>query len=404
MPTGGTAMRAASRLLDSPAFRFVLTMGLVNLFGDMTYEGGASINGPFMGSLGASAAVISIVAGAGEFLGYSLRSVAGYVADRTGKYWPVTFVGYAINLVAVPAMALANSWPVAALLILAERTGRAIRKPTVEAMLSYSTGKHGKGWVYAVNTALDETGATVGPLLVALMLFTKAGENYRFAYAVLSGSVVLALFALTAARLIFPVPSQLGHCGPTTARATGFSRAYWLYMVAASCFAAGLMSYELISYHLAKTGTVTAHWIPVFLALATAASIVATLVLGRLYDRIGIAAVTGAVALASLFSPLVFFGGFAVALAGLLLWGVGYAIQDTLLKALIAGVLPEGRRNFAFGLFYVGYGVGWLIGSVVAGLLYDSSRPALVIFAVLAQLASIPLFILAARAAAADAP
>src|SRR5438132_4446894 len=88
----------------STAFTFVLTMGIVNLFGDVTYEGGGSINGPFLGSLGASAAAISIIAGAGEFLGYSLRSVSGYVADKTGKHWPVTFIGYAINTLAVPAM------------------------------------------------------------------------------------------------------------------------------------------------------------------------------------------------------------------------------------------------------------------------------------------------------------
>ena len=121
------------------AFRFVLTMGIVNLFGDLTYEGGGSVNGAFLASLGASAAAISIVAGAGEFLGYSLRSVAGYIADRTGRYWTVTFVGYLINLLAVPAMALAGKWYVAAALVMAERVGRALRKPTVEAMLSYTT-------------------------------------------------------------------------------------------------------------------------------------------------------------------------------------------------------------------------------------------------------------------------
>src|SRR5437016_10427140 len=138
------------------AFRFVLMMGMVNLFADMTYEGGASINGPFLGSLGASAAAISIIAGVGEFLGYSLRSAAGYISDKTGKYSLVTFVGYSVNLLAVPALALAENWQVAAALILTERVGRAIRKPTVEAMLSYSTGTLGKGWVYALNTAMDE--------------------------------------------------------------------------------------------------------------------------------------------------------------------------------------------------------------------------------------------------------
>ncbi len=393
--SGGQAEGGAA---DSLAFRFVLTMGIVNLFADVTYEGGASINGPFLGTLGASAAIVSIVAGFGEFLGYSLRSVSGYVADRTGRHWPVTMTGYVINLLAVPAMALAPSWPVAAALILAERIGRAIRKPTVEAMLSYSTGKHGKGWVYAVNTALDETGATIGPLLIALVLFLRGGESYRAGYSLLLISALLALASLVRARRGFPLPSRLEEGGPRTASATGFTRAYWLYMVAGSCFAAGLMSFELISYHLSRSGIVTQQWIPIFLAASTVVAVVATLTLGRLYDKVGIAAVVSAVVVTCLFSPLVFLGGFAVALLGLLLWGVGYATQDTLLKALIASVLPEGRRNLAFGVFYLGYGGGWLIGGIVTGVLYEQSRLALIIFAVVVQLASIPFFILGARA------
>src|SRR5439155_19713656 len=139
-----TDPKSYSVMSTSPAFTFVLIMGLVNLFGDVTYEGGGSINGQYLGTLGASAATVGIIAGLGEFLGYSLRSVSGYIADKTGRYWLVTFVGYAINALAVPAMALAGNWQVAALLILAERIGRAIRKPAVEAMLSYTTGQPGK--------------------------------------------------------------------------------------------------------------------------------------------------------------------------------------------------------------------------------------------------------------------
>jgi MFS family permease len=379
----------------SSAFAFVLTMGIVNLFGDMTYEGGAGINGPFLGALGASAAAISIIAGFGEFLGYSLRSVAGWIADKTGKYWPVTFAGYTINLLAVPAMAFAGSWKTAAALIFAERIGRAIRKPTVEAMLSYSTGKLGKGWVYALNTALDETGATVGPLLIALALYHKA--SFRTSYALLAIPAVLALLCVTVARLVFPVPSRLEEKGARTAAAKGFTPAFWLYMVAAACFGAGLMSFEFVSYHLSSRGTVTEHWIPLFLAAATAVGVVASLALGRLYDRFGLPVVLSAVFIAALFSPFVFLGHFAVALFGLLLWGVGYAVQDTLLKAIVASVLPEGKRNFAFGLFYTGYGGGWLIGSMTAGLLYKHSIPAVIVFSVAVQLISIPIFIIAHR-------
>jgi MFS family permease len=381
---------------SSPAFTFVLTIGVVNLFADMTYEGGGAINGQFMATLGASAAAVSITAGVGEFLGYSLRSVSGYIADRSGRYWLITFVGYAINLFAVPAMALAGNWQIAALLILVERIGRAIRKPTVEAMLSYTTGKHRRGWVYGVNTALDETGATIGPLIIALVLLLNG--DYRTGYALLLVSSVLAIAALVVARINFPVPSRLEE--GRTAPARGLSRPYWLYMAAGACFAGGVVSYELVAYHLVITKIVSEHWIPVFLAFATACGVVASLVLGKLYDRAALPTLLVAVVLSSLFSPLAFLGNFAVVLAGMVFWGIGYATQDTLLKAVVASVLPEGRRNLAFGLFYAVYGVGWLIGSVATGLLYDQSRIALVTFIIASQLMSLPLFVIANRSEA----
>src|SRR5947207_10325598 len=196
-----------TKLTTSNAFRFVLILGIVNLFADVTYEGASSINGQFLGTLGASAAAIGIISGVGEFLGYGLRFVAGHIGDKTGKYWLVTFVGYAINLFAVPALALAGNWQVAAGLIIAERVGRAIRKPTVEAMLSYTTSSLGKGWVYALNNALDQTGAVVGPLLMALVLLLEG--DYRVGYAVLLVSTLLALATLAVARMHFPRPSAL---------------------------------------------------------------------------------------------------------------------------------------------------------------------------------------------------
>lgn len=377
----------------SSALHFVLIMGLVNLFGDMTYEGGASINGPFLGKLGADAALISIIAGGAEFLGYALRPVAGYIADRTGRYWPISFVGYVINLFAVPAMALAGSWQLAAVLIVAERVGRAIRKPPVEAMLSYTTGKLGKGWAFGLNTALDETGATLGPLIAAAILFFRG--SYQLAYALLLISSILALVSLLAARLSFPLPERIETEEAETGRR--FSPAYWLFMLGGGCFAAGLLSYELISYFLTASHRVPAQWMPVALAFATGFGVFANLALGRLYDRFGPACLYVAVLLSALFTPLLFAGSLSTLLVALPLLGIGYATQDTLMKAIIAGLLPEGKRGLAFGLFYIGYGLGWLIGSVVVGSLFDRSHMAVVVFAVSAQCLSIPMFYLGNR-------
>jgi MFS family permease len=384
----------ARRLISvSPAFAFVLTMGVVNLFGDITYEGGGAINGPFLGSLGASALAISITAGAGEFLGYALRLVAGFAADKTGRYWPLTFLGYVINLLAVPAMALAPNWQTGAGLILAERTGRAIRKPTTEAMLSYTTGTLGRGWVYAVNSALDETGATIGPLLMVLVLFLHG--SYRTAFALLLISSVLTLMALSVARIVFPLPSRLEQ--KPAAQSDRFTPSFWVFMLGGALFASGLMSYELISFYFASSGMFSAATVPLLLAFATGFGVLANLVLGRLYDRFGLWVLNVAIFFSALFAPLVFTGWFAAVLLSLPLWGIGYAVQDTLLKALVAGVLPKGKRSFAFGLFYAGYGCGWLLGSIAAGILYSSSHAALAVFAALVQISAIPVFIFAGR-------
>ena len=170
--------RTRALAIGGSAFAFVFTMGVVNLFADVTYEGGGSVSGPFLGSLGAGAAVIGIVAGVGEFLGYALRLGAGYVADKSRRVWLLTFIGYVVNLAAVPALALASSWPMAAAFVIAERVGRAIRKPTVEAMLSYTTGELGKGWVYALNTALDEVGCSGPPTQSGRQVNWRAGNNF----------------------------------------------------------------------------------------------------------------------------------------------------------------------------------------------------------------------------------
>jgi MFS family permease len=385
--------KRATKHATQSAFRFVFIMGIVNLFGDVTYEGGAAINGQFLGSLGASAAAISVIAGLGEFLGYSLRLPAGYIADKTGRYWFVTYIGYFINTLAVPAMALAGSWQAAGALVLAERIGRAIRKPTVEAMLSYTTGTLGRGWVYALNTALDEIGATIGPLIVAAVLFLHG--DYRTGYAALLISAVLALISSAVAWIGFPVPAKLEEGKSATAK--GFAGAYWLYMAGGALFAAGLMSYELIAYHLSRTGILSGPWIPVLLAFATGSGVIANLVLGRIYDRYPMPAVLVGVFSSACFAPLAFQGSLPAIVLAMPLLGIGYAVQDTVLKAVVAGLLPEGQRGFAFGLFYTGYGVGWLVGSIAMGLLYERSQLLLIVFMALMQLLSAPVFVAAAR-------
>jgi predicted MFS family arabinose efflux permease len=377
------------------ALRFVLIIGVVQLFADMTYEGARGITGPFLGSLGASATAIGFTAGFGELIGYSLRSVSGYFADKTHKYWIFIFTGYAINLLAVPALALAGNWPVAAALVVAERTGRAIRKPSTDAMLSHAGSQIGHGWAFGLNEFLDQTGATIGPLIMALVLYFRGG--YHKAFAILLIPALLCLAAVTVARIFYPRPHELEKREPVVLKTKGFSKTYWLYVVAGALIAAGFADFSLIAFHFQKAATVQQSAIPIFYAVAMVTGALAALAFGKLLDKIGMPVVAFAFFLGAFFSPCVFLGGFGFALAGMILWGVGMGAQDSLLKAVLSGVIPQDKRSTAFGLFDTIYGVAWFAGSATMGLLYDKSISAMVVFSVALQLAALPVFIFASR-------
>jgi predicted MFS family arabinose efflux permease len=373
------------------AFKFVLTIGIVNLFADMTYEGARSITGPFLESLGASAVAVGLIAGGGELLGYTLRSVAGYVADKTHKYWIVILAGYAINMIAVPALALAGSWPLAAALMLAERTGRGIRKPAVDAMISYTGKSIGRGWVFGLNEGLDQAGATLGPLIVAFVLYVRGG--YRTGFGVLLISALLCLATLVLARIWYPRPHELEGKSAEFLNTKGFSKAYWIYVTAGAFIAVGFADFSLIAFHFKKVATISDTTIPLFYALAMGAGALTNLVFGRLFDRFGFPIAGIAFFCGAFFAPLVFLGQFWLILTGMVLWGIGMGAQNSLLKAMLADVIAPSKRSTGFGLFYTAFGIAWFLGSAAMGLLYDKSLFTLIMFSVAFQLVALPILI-----------
>jgi len=378
------------RISRRTALRFVILLGVVSLFADATYEGARSIAGPYLAILGASATIVGIVAGFGELMGYGLRSIFGYISDRTGKYWTITIIGYVVNLLAVPLLALAGRWEIAAFLIVAERFGKAIRTPARDTMLSHATAQTGRGWGFGLHEAMDQIGAMLGPAIVAAVLYFKG--SYGNAFAVLLIPALLALAVLAAARLLYPRPRDF-ETGQIKPGRKGLSRTFWIYLAAVALVAAGFADFPLIAFHFKKASVVSEAWIPLFYAIAMGVDALAALVFGRLFDWKGIAVMAAAAIISSLFAPLVFLGGFSLALLGMALWGVGMGAQESIMRAAIADMVPADRRGSAYGLFNTGYGFFWFLGSALMGMLYDISLPSLIAFSVAAQLASVPLLL-----------
>jgi MFS family permease len=374
----------------SSAVKFVVLIGIVSLFADMTYEGARSITGPYLAVLGASGTIVGIVAGFGELVGYGLRLVSGYISDRTGRYWTVTLIGYVINMLAVPLLALAGNWQMAAFLMIAERAGKAIRNPPRDAMLSHATQTMGRGWVFGLHEALDQIGAVIGPLVVTAVLYLNG--SYRTGFAVLLVPALLALSVLVAARFLYPRPRDLEAILPAV-ETKGYPRRFWLYLIAASLIGAGYVDFPLIAYHFEKASAVADDWIPVLYAVAMGVDALAALVLGSLFDRKGVSVLIIATVVAAFFAPLVFLSGNSLVLVGMALWGLGMGAQESIMRAVIAEMIPAHRRASAYGIFNAAFGLFWFLGSLLMGILYDFSVPAVIVCSVALQLASVPVLL-----------
>ena len=382
----------------SPALKFVLLVGVMSFFADFTYEGSRSIIGPYLAAMGVGALGISVITGFGELAGYGLRLGTGRLADKTQRYWPVTISGYTLQMAVVPLLALAGNWQIAALLIIAERVGKAIRNPSRDAMLAHAAKEMGYGWGFGLHEALDQFGAMFGPLAIALVLTVSHGQ-YKLAFAALAIPAAITLALVLTARLQYPRPQDLS-AGPAEVTASGLPGVFWIYLAGAALAAAGYADYPLIAFHFDQARTVSPALVPVFYAVAMAVSGTGSLIFGRLYDRAGIGVLIPLTVIAAAYAPLVFLGGFSAGLAGAALWGLGMGVQESIIPAAVAPMVSSARRASAYGLFTGAYGIAWFLGSVMIGALFSVSLAAVAVFCVATQLSAVPLIMVVRRRAA----
>jgi MFS family permease len=369
------------------AIRFIICLGVVSMFADMTYEGAHSVIGPLLSDLGSSATQVGLIAGVGEMFAASLRLFSGRLADKTRAYWTIAIFGYAINILVVPALAFAGSWKSAALLIIAERTGKALRGPSRDVLLSGATNKVGHGFGFGVHAAFDQAGAVMGPLFVAYAVAKTNHFGPAFLWLVVPA--VGAFGAMLIARAINPdtelkAPKRVDQKLPPV---------FWTYVIAAGLLACGFVDFPLLAYHFQKTGLVGRETIPLLYAGAMGVNGITALIFGKLFDRYGVFALAAGILVSLLALPLGFLGGHAAVFASVGCWATGLGAQDASLRSGISQVVSMNKRGGAFGAFNGVYGVMWFAGSAVMGLLYDHSLIALVAFGIAAQLIAAGMFV-----------
>ena len=380
------------------AFQCIILLGVVSLFGDITYEGARSITGPYLAVLGASASIVGLVAGLGEFIGYAFRLVSGYLADRTERYWLMTIVGYGL-LLSIPLLAFAGHWQLAAVLIISERVGKAVRAPARDAILSHATKQVGRGWGFGIHEALDQVGAIIGPLLFCAVFLLKG--SYREGFTILWVPALLTLGILMVARMRVPSPEQLEVSAGTTGhliRAKGkLLPVFWFYALFSFLSVAGFANFQLISYHFKVQSVVPDAEIPIFYAVAMGMDALAALIIGKTYDKIGLISLITIPSLTLPIPFLAFSHSYNLAVISVILWGTVMGIHETVMRAAIADLTPIERRGFAYGIFNTAYGMSWFLGSALMGLLYDFSIGYLILFALAMEVISVPVFLLMRR-------
>ena len=377
------AAKPANSRAKARALRFVLLVGVMSLFADFTYEGSRSVVGPYMATLGASALAVGVTAGFGELIGYGFRLVSGRMSDRTRQFWPITIVGYIVQMSAVPLLAVAGTWQIAAVLVVLERLGKATRNPPRDVMLSHAGSEIGYGWAFGVHEALDQSGAMVGPLAVSAVLAVHG--QYETAFAFLAIPALLTLSILAIARLTYPRPQDL-ESEPPEVGAHGLPRVYWIYLAGAALVAAGFADFPLIAFRFHQDSTISASAIPLFYAVAMAVSGAGSLAFGRIFDRSGLWILIPLTIVGALFAPLVFFGGAGLALLGVALWGLGMGVHESIIPAAVSQMVSREHRATAYGTFTAAYGLSWFAGSA-----------AMVSFCVAAELAAVPVLMLVVR-------
>jgi predicted MFS family arabinose efflux permease len=383
---GGEKARSAKAL----AIQLIVVFGIISLFSDTIYEGARSVNGPYLKTLGANAALVGLVAGLAEMLGYLVRLLTGAWADRSKAYWAFTIVGYA-TLASVPLLALTGVWQMAAVLIVLERVGKAIRSPAKDTILSTATRHVGTGFGFGLHEAMDQIGAILGPLVfTAVFALGSVGRGaagasvaeYQSAYRWLWLPFGLLMAVLLFAFLRVPDPERLEPIVPKAREADRLTKTFWLYVAFTFVTTLGFASWAILGFHFKSKGVLSDAEIPLFYAIAMGVDGAAALLVGLGYDAMkkrkdhehgGLALLVVIPAFSILIPLLGFSSSKGLAIAAAVVWGIVMGTHETIMKSAIADITPMKKRGTGYGIFNAAYGFAVFVGSAAMGLLYDNS-------------------------------
>jgi len=390
------------------ALKLIILFGIISLFGDIIYEGARSVNGPYLVMLGANAATVGLIIGIGELLGYGIRLISGYFSDKTKAYWLFTIVGYGL-LFTVPLLSLAGVWQLAAMFIISERIGKALRNPARDTLISKAAKQVGTGFGFALHEFFDQIGAIIGPLIF-MFFFLSIGpskltlSNYQQGYILQWIPFVLMMVFIFIAYYVsknsreISVNEQKDEKEPSK-----LPKIFWLYTLFSFITTIGFVNFALIGYHLKVNNLMSDAQIPLFYAVAMAVDAIIALFIGKMYDRLknkrknekaGLMILLIIPIFSALIPAFAFSMNYMLIIISIVVWGIVMGAHETIMRAAVADITCIEKRGTGYGVFTTSYGFALFLGSILVGILYDYSLTSLIIILVTIEFISIPFFVL----------
>ncbi len=373
--------------------KIIFLLGLVSLFADITYESARSISGPFLASLGAGAFLVSLTGGLGEFVGYGLRILAGYISDRLKNYWLLTILGYFLGLFSLPLLAFIQKQEFAVALILIERLGKAIRSPARDTILSFASKNVGYGKGFAIHEALDQIGAVIGPFIISFIL---EEFGYKYSFISLFFPAIISFSFLIFAEKIYKREYKFSdlhgkekdktrdkekekeETNERKNKGEQWQVVFFFVFSALTIFSA--LNFQLISYHMRLHG-VKDFIIPQLFSVAMIVDALSAIPIGIIFDKMKnrwklllLVIMPMSAILSSIFIFLS--ENFYI---GCIIWGLYIGMTESVMRSSVAQITPEKKRGIFFGIFHTIYGISFLVGGLVFGKIYPDTGKILVV-------------------------
>ena len=389
--------------IKKKALLFILLISISSLFCDMTHAGAKSIYGVYLNFIGASAATIGFVSGMAQLVANSLGLLTGYIASKKKNYWTMVIVGYLFCLVFIPALALTseNGWIVASCLIICERIGRAFWQPSRNTLISYTTSLLGTGKTFSILSFFNKIGACLGPLILFFILLGRSKSDllntYHLCFLVLLIPAIIAICFVLLAKSKFHHPENFEQeKSATSTPAVKSHVSFILFCIGISLFGLGFFDFPLITLRLSKIPALHLADLPLLFSGAMLVSAFSSLLFGKLFDKIKLKALVISTALSCLFPFFLFLSSNVWLLfIGIIVWGIGIASLETILKSVVTQLVAKENRSKYFGLASLFFGLFLFIGSWLCGIFYDISFCLLTFFSFGMQLLAMLFFFIA---------